>query len=434
MAIRFIGMAGILTAVLAGASIVQGEVRAAGNRVVLSRHANRRPAVIRRRVPLVAVALHGDIYAVPATGGPPRRLTAYGLNSNPALSPDGQRMAYLSTSPRFLFHGVATTHSVWVVPADGRPNGSSAVKITVTDPSVDRGNLSWSPDGRSLAYDEGDTVVVETPDGSHRIVVLRGVSPSPIAWSPDGLRVAIVVAGTMSVPAQIAVARIDGGGQALTTVHFVQGSPGEAVVGPALAWALDGRHLLFETIAMGVISGRGSGFITGLWQLALGDGRARLIEGNRALTTHKTATTPPPASNPALDSATNFALSPDRTHLATDPLRVEGNAQGDSYPLWLTDVDGAHGHPLPPDATVRSCQTTQFVWLPDSTTLAFVSVCPVSSDDAEIARLYSIATTGAAPRLLYAARYLIGKQAAGTNPVYPVDLTPAARSLPDGEG
>ncbi len=412
--------------------MVQGEVRAVGNRVVLSRHANRRPAVIKRRVPLVAVALHGNIYAIPSTGGLPHRLTAYGLNSNPALSPDGQRIAYLSTSPRFLSHGVATTHSVWVVPADGRPDGSGAAKITATDPSVDRCNLSWSPDGRSLAYDEGDTVVVEMPDGSHRIVVLRGVSPSPIAWSPDGLRVAVVVAGTMSVPARIAVARIDGSGQALTIVRFSHGSPGEAVVGPALAWASDGRHLLFETVTAGVIGGRGSGFITGLWQLSLGDGHTRLIEGNPALTTHKTTTTSPPASNPALDLATGFALSPNRARLATDPLRVEGNAQEDSYPLWLADVDGTHGHPLPPDATVHSCQTTQFVWLPDSTTLAFVSVCAVAGDDTQIARLYSIATTGAAPRLLYAARYLIGKQAAGTNPVYPVDLTPAARSLPDG--
>lgn len=91
--------------------------------------------------PLVAVALRGDIYAVPADGSaPPRRLTAYGHNSSPALSPHGRLIAYLSVPQAALRAvGVPPSHNVWIVPMNGASDGSSGYKITPT-----------SPDGRSL--------------------------------------------------------------------------------------------------------------------------------------------------------------------------------------------------------------------------------------------------------------------------------------------
>lgn len=164
------------------------------------------------RTPLVAVALRGDIYVVPANGSAPRRLTRYGYNSAPLLSPDGSHVAYLSASPRSTDRfGRPTTHGVWVVPVTGRPDGSSAYKLTVTNPRVDRGGLSWSPDSQRLAYSEsGDAgsngrdndVVVANVNDSSRVTMLRlgpsykdaapSAISSPIAWSPDGGYIAVM--------------------------------------------------------------------------------------------------------------------------------------------------------------------------------------------------------------------------------------------------
>jgi len=238
-------------------------------------HARTMQAAMRpTTTPLVAVALRGDIYVVPAGGGASRRLTSYGLNSGPLLSPDGRHVAYLSTSRRYLIKGTATTHGVWIVPADGPPDGSAARKITQSNPAIDRGGLAWSPNGRLLAYYDGASVTISTADGTHQFAVLHMGAPfhsepgaSAIAWSPDSRRLTILTSASGSRTPSIMVANT-AGKDTTATITFPSRSPGAAVIGTGLSWSADGRSLTFDIVTIGEAGGR----ITGVWRVSASGG------------------------------------------------------------------------------------------------------------------------------------------------------------------
>jgi Tol biopolymer transport system component/DNA-binding winged helix-turn-helix (wHTH) protein len=99
-------------------------------------------------------------------------------DSNPAWSPDSERVAFVSNR--------GGPHSIWVSQRDGR----GAVQIADFGGAfID--NPTWSPDGRSIAFDgspEGKTAIfVVTPEGGtpRRISDEQGDSRNP-AWSRDG--------------------------------------------------------------------------------------------------------------------------------------------------------------------------------------------------------------------------------------------------------
>jgi len=370
----------------------------------------------------IAVALRGDIYVVDAAGGVLHQLTSYGLNSSPLLSPNGRRIAYLSTSRSFIVHGRATTHGVWVVPVDGRPNGSSARKVTRTDPTIDRGNLTWSPDGRYLAYDEGATVVVATPGGGYRSIVLHtgvpfqsGASMGMIAWSPDSRRVAILIPDAAARWATIMTARIADDVETSARVMFPGGLPDGIVLGNDLYWSGDGHHLLFDTVTIGAAGGR----IADVWRVSDSGGHARLLARSATPTTHSHL--PEQGGSPFLTDATRFVPSSDGRYTATDPVDDAGMTQ-----LWITGADGTHGYPLPLKRVSRRCVLTQFEWLTNSRGLAFVTLCGASGTGMVEAHLDSIALGDAALRDLYTVSYLVGKQGPL---VTPIDLAPSSRSL-----
>lgn len=166
-----------------------------------------------------------DIWVAPLNGGPLRQLTHDVRNDiTPAWSPDGKWVAFLSD------RGKQT--DVWVVPSTGGP------EIRVTDDASVEELMQWLPDSR-LAFLTGrgqgtiwsmslsdtaarqltpDSMVagapILSPDGARiafiiqrpggdrdiavmpagggpiRIVLSGGLSADPIAWSPDGTRLA----------------------------------------------------------------------------------------------------------------------------------------------------------------------------------------------------------------------------------------------------
>ncbi len=119
----------------------------------------------------------GDIYVIDFRGAPPVNLTpGPARGSNPAWSPDGQRIAS------------SIDGDIWVMDTDG----SNRVNLTgLFGESAE--NPAWSPGGDRLAFDAGGIFVMEA-DGSNPTEITDDIVCSWAcrwpAWSPDGSRIA----------------------------------------------------------------------------------------------------------------------------------------------------------------------------------------------------------------------------------------------------
>ncbi|MCX6563170.1 MAG: S9 family peptidase [Candidatus Aminicenantes bacterium] len=92
---------------------------------------------------------NSDIWIVPMKGGEPRRLTAGPTaDMNPRWSPDGRKIAFISTrngSPQ-----------IWII----NPNGGEAYQLTTL--STGATGVIWSPDGKKMAFTS--SVFPDCPD------------------------------------------------------------------------------------------------------------------------------------------------------------------------------------------------------------------------------------------------------------------------------
>jgi dipeptidyl aminopeptidase/acylaminoacyl peptidase len=103
--------------------------------------------------------------------------------SDPQLSPDGTRIAFVLTDVNLEQN--TRNNDIWVVPA----GGGAAVKLVATEKSEDRPR--WSPDGKQLAFvsnREGSSQVWVIPAGGGEARKLTAIATeaSGATWSPDG--------------------------------------------------------------------------------------------------------------------------------------------------------------------------------------------------------------------------------------------------------
>jgi WD40-like Beta Propeller Repeat len=363
----------------------------------------------RDRTPLIVASLRGAIYTVRADGAESCFLTPYatinpyaspsgywitpGAAGIPHLSPTGSQIAYLTTTN-------INSHDVWVVPVN--PALSSPRRLTTPSRTLDRESPSWSPDGKLLAYHEGNpvglgshasyeglSIVVRRVDKNRTTIVSRvrfplkggqnefnfGSESPTIVWSPDGTRVATIAgfvraageAGKLGYPSglQVGMAAIASGRTNIITVRFPNWISrensarrfisGSYPAGDELAWTSDGLHLVITT------RGQGEGYsLTGIWRVATGGGLAHLFVGAPAdIYQHRSA-------SPPIDNATQFLLLPNRRMLATDP----------NQRFWVTNVAGGPGTFTDPHIPSRvGCFLTQYSWLPNSSGFAYVKSC-----------------------------------------------------------
>ena len=174
--------------------------------------------------------------------------------TSPRLSPDGQRIAYMS------FAG-GTPH-IRVIDIDGNND-----RALLQSPSMSF-SPRWSPDGRQIAFSmavDGNTDIFVTDAGGgfpRRLTTAPGVDTSP-SWAPDGSK--IVFESDRSGSQQLYVMDASGSGQ--RRISFGAGSSSSPV------WSPDGERIAFSrwtgaAAHIGVMSPTGGGekMLTNGWQ------------------------------------------------------------------------------------------------------------------------------------------------------------------------
>jgi len=184
---------------------------------------------------------NGELYVVPASGGGSGsavRLTQTSANeTQPALSPDGTKLAYMSD--------VTGVTRLWMSAADGF--GAQPLTAGFGFAGAVEASPSWAPDGKRIVF-------VSTANGSADlfIIALAGGAPTPLvvapsadvepAWSPDGTQVAFASDRSSGGSTNIYVVNVASGAVSqLTTGAGPDGQP---------AWLPDGR-LVYTTWVAG---------------------------------------------------------------------------------------------------------------------------------------------------------------------------------------
>lgn len=124
-----------------------------------------------------------EIYVMDQDGTNHRRLTNNNLlDSHPAWSPDGRKIAFLGQRP-------SGGYAIFKIEADGT-NRTEITPVNYQGSSFPYSlgwKISWSPDSRQLAFrDASNSIFLVEADGTERRFLVGGVGPS---WSPDGSKI-----------------------------------------------------------------------------------------------------------------------------------------------------------------------------------------------------------------------------------------------------
>jgi uncharacterized repeat protein (TIGR01451 family) len=173
-----------------------------------------------------------NIYSMHADGTGQTQLTTSGRDMEPAWSPDGTKIAFVSFRD-------AGNLELYVMNADG----SGQTRLTNT--SGEEREPAWSPDGKKIAYaGSGGHIFVINADGSNKQQLTTGIGIDP-AWSPDGKKIAY------SDASDIFVMNANGSSQTnLTNDSLSNDQP---------SWSPFGDRIVFHNHGLSVMNADGSG-------------------------------------------------------------------------------------------------------------------------------------------------------------------------------
>ena len=186
------------------------------------------------------------LWSIPATGGPATRLTDGDFDyGDPRWSPDGDWIACVSNQSGeegAVSHSVNRNYDLWLVPLTGGP-----AKRLTTNPGPDW-RPRWSPDGRYLAYmadercgphrDHHSLWVLEIATGNTtRLTSENCAVPDDLPiqpWMPDSG--SLMYCGWRGTESHLFLTSREGSGSAgATTLNYVFGPPAIAPPGPNIA-------------------------------------------------------------------------------------------------------------------------------------------------------------------------------------------------------
>ena len=183
-----------------------------------------------------------EIYSMNPDGSGVQQLTfEAGHDYEPALSPDGKRVAFVSTR-----HDLSG--EIYTMNADGTGD-VARLTINVGEGGVDE-SPTWSKDGKRIAFvstrddPQGEIYIMNAADGSgvSRLTTFDGEDNDP-SWSPDGKQIAFVSGR-------------DAGGTGRTELYLVTietrqvsrlTTEGAVIRDPS--WAPGGKQIAFGMIA-----------------------------------------------------------------------------------------------------------------------------------------------------------------------------------------
>jgi Ca2+-binding RTX toxin-like protein len=258
----------------------------------------------------------GEIYTI-TPGGTAKRLTVSNGNSDPAYSPDGSRIAFVSTG-----------NQIFVMNADG--SGRRQVSTTPTA----KMEPTWSSDGSRIAYVsnsfdvDGQTdleIWAINADGTGRTQLTSNTFPdTQPAWSPLGDRIAFVSARTGDTDRDVYVMDADGSNQGSITPNSPTGCSPNCYQGhdDNPSWSRDGSKIAYVHGYGTLANPFAGGGVPNIWVMdPNGNGKTNV-------------------SNDDSRSDTQPAWSPDGTKIA-----MVGTTDNNSN-IWVMNSDGSSPTPI----------------------------------------------------------------------------------------